>query len=102
MIGFLATTEVKYEVANLLRDAQVKHIGRPINHLGEMWVHTGLHAGQWFIPFPDEAITMIRWRDKSFADFPEFAEIVALLGGLESRVTIDPQDLIDPNAPQEP
>jgi hypothetical protein len=102
MIGFLATTEAKDEAATLLRESQIRHTGKQFNCLGEMWVYTGYHAGQWFIPFPDEAIIMIRWRDKSFADFPEFAEIVALLGGLESRVTIDPQDIIDPDAPSEP
>ena len=102
MIGFLATTEAKDEAATMLRNAQLANIGKQINHLGERWVYTGYHAGQWFIPFPDEAITRVRWREKSFADFPEFSQIVALLGGLESRASVDPQDLIDPDAPQEP
>lgn len=32
-------------------------------------------------------------------DFPEFSQLVGALGGLEARIDLDPQAIIDPNAP---
>lgn len=59
-------------------------------------VLSGPHAGALFLPFDDAALDQVMHRGMRLGDFPEFAQLVALLGGLESRVEIDKKDITPP------
>jgi len=63
-------------------------------------IYTGPHAGQMFIPAGDGILDapLLGNPPQTPQDFPEFAELIASLGGLEARAELDPADLIDPNA----
>ena len=63
-----------------------------------MPIYSGDHVGEMFIPLPDSALEQVLWRGIKMKDFPEFQELVTGLGGLEARVEINADDLIDPDA----
>ena len=54
-----------------------------------------------FIPAGDEVLSTPLRNGLTPRDFPEFDQLVTLLEGLESRVEIDPEDLINPDIPIE-
>lgn len=56
----------------------------------------GPHAGSVFIPADDDllATPLMGNPPATPRDFPEFQQLVALLGGLENRVDIDPADIV--------
>lgn len=66
---------------------------------GAFPVYTGPHAGQMFIPAGDGILDapLLGNPRQTPQDFPEFGELIASLGGLDARVEIDAQDLIDPS-----
>jgi hypothetical protein len=103
MIGFITTPEVATAVLDGVRGAMesrnLPHYWSP----GAYPIHTGAHAGNMFIPASDEMLaTPLHGRPiQRPTDFPEFDQLVALLGGLDARQDLDPSALIDPNAPTE-
>lgn len=99
MIGFVLTTEQKEQAEAAFLAAQLNHVKSRMYDLGACWVYIGDHAGLWFVPFSDAALTRKIIRDKTFQDFPEFADMIESLGGLNARVNVNEQDLIDPDAP---
>lgn len=60
-----------------------------------MPIFSGSHAGAVFIPLDDISLDQRLMHDK-MRDYPEFQQLVAMLGGLDARIDIDTQDLIDP------
>jgi hypothetical protein len=62
-------------------------------------VYTGPHAGQMFIPAGDGILDapLLGNPRQTPQDFPEFAQLIASLGGLEARVEIDAADIISPD-----
>jgi hypothetical protein len=66
---------------------------------GKYLVHSGDHAGLYFLPAGDGILgaPLMGSPVQTPQDFPEFAEIIAALGGLDARVQIDPAELIDPD-----
>jgi len=100
MIGFITTPEVATAVLDGVRDAMqsrgLPHYWSP----GAYPIHTGEHAGSMFIPAHETMLnTPLHGRPiLRPTDFPEFNQIVALLGGLDARQDLDPSALIDPNA----
>ena len=103
MIGFITTPEVAAAVLDGVRDAM---FARNLPHYwspGAYPIHTGAHAGSMFIPASDANLqTPLHGRPiQRPTDFPEFDQLVALLGGLDARQEIDAESLIDPNAPTE-
>ena len=59
-------------------------------------IFSGPHAGAVFIPLDDISLDQ-RLMHVRMRDYPEFQQLVASLGGLDARVEIDAQDLIDPS-----
>jgi hypothetical protein len=104
MIGFVVSKEQAQAANDAVTFAQTSR-GLPVFWLpGQYHLFTGQYAGMTFVPCSDSTLSskLIGNPARTPMDFQEFAEIVALLGGLESRVSVDPQDIIDPDAPQEP
>ena len=64
-----------------------------------MPIYTGDHAGKTLIPASDEILDTPLRQGQTPRDFPEFSQLIEALGGLDARVNISPEDLLDPNAP---
>ena len=96
MIGFVTTPETATEVLEAIRDAQ---LGRGHAHFwttGSMPIYTGDYAGKTLIPASDEILDTPLRKGQTPRDFPEFNLLIEMLGGLEARVDVDRQDLVDP------
>ena len=101
MIGFAVNKEQAQAANDAVALAQVSR-GLPVFWLpGDYHIFTGYHAGLTFVPCDDAIMSTPLMGDPPLTptDFPEFSEIVALLGGLDARVDVDPEDIIDPNTP---
>lgn len=104
MIGFVTTAKQAQAVNDAVALAQTSR-GLPVFWLpGAYHIFTGYHAGMTFTPCSEQTLsTPLRGNPPlTPVDFPEFAEIIESLGGLDARVDIQPQNLIDPNAPTDP
>lgn len=100
MIGFAVTAEQAQAANDAVALAQTSR-GLPVFWLpGAYHIFTGYHAGLTFVPCDDIIMsTPLRGNPPlTPVDFPEFAQIVDELGGLDARVNVDPQDIIDPDA----
>jgi hypothetical protein len=92
MIGFITTSEISAAVTQAISDAQTSRnlpvfwllVGTPII--------SGEHAGLHFIPTDDNILsTPLRGNPiQTPRDFPEFSQLIAVLGGLDARVEVDP------------
>ncbi len=96
MIGFITSPTVSAAITSAIRDAQTSR-GFPIYWLIQgIPILSGTHTGQHFLPASDEMLNT-PLRDGSCAvDFPEFSQLIALLGGLDARVDIDPSTIVAP------
>jgi len=97
MIGFVTSTETAAAVLDGIREAQ---LGRGTAYYwttGAMPIYGGDYAGQTFIPADDALLDTPLHHDVTPRDFPEFDQLVALLGGLDARVDIDADVLINPD-----
>ena len=103
MIGFITTPETSAAVTQAIRDAQTSRNLPVFWSLIGMPIYSGEHAGMHFIPADDAVLaTPLRGNPiQTPQDFPEFAQIISTLGGLDARVKIDAQDLIDPSITEE-
>lgn len=63
--------------------------------LGAVPINSGEHAGQSFIPFPDDALSQPLHGNHTLPDFPEFGQLIDLLGGMAARIDL-PQESISP------
>jgi hypothetical protein len=66
---------------------------------GSYPIYTGEHAGECFIPCDDATLAtpLIGHPPQTPQDFPEFAVIIESMGGLEARIDLSPEALIDPD-----
>lgn len=66
---------------------------------GALPIYTGPHAGMSVIPADDNILdTPLRHNPTMTPrDFPEFDDLLTMLGGLDARVEIDPADIINPD-----
>ena len=88
MIGFLTTAEV---IAAIEAGFAAAFAARGVPQyltLGAIQIETGEHAGQWFIPFDDSALTQRLYGNRLLTDFPEFDQLISILGGMSARVEI--------------
>jgi len=98
MIGFVKDEQVADMVLNGIRDAQLSR-GLPVFWtVGKYPIYTGEYAGQVFLPFDDAMMQTNLRGGMTPLDFPEAADLIAALGGLEARIDLDPSTIIDPNA----
>ena len=101
MIGFVTTQEQATAANVAIAEAQTSR-GMPVFWLaGSYPIHSGEHAGSYFVPCDDQTLAtpLIGNPIQTPVDFPEFAAIVGAMGGLESRVEIDPSDIASPEEP---
>jgi hypothetical protein len=101
MIGFVATQEQATDANAAIAEAQASR-GLPVFWLaGSYPIHSGEHAGSYFVPCDDQTLStpLIGNPPQTPQEFPEFATIVGAMGGLESRVEIDPSDIASPEEP---
>ena len=98
MIGFVTTKATADAVIAGIEQAQR---GRGLPHYwspGAFQIHAGEHVAKYFIPASDEILsTPLRGKPRlTPRDFPEFDQLMTALGGLDSRISVEPADLIDP------
>ena len=103
MIAFVSTQQTAQAINDAVAAAQTAR-GLPVFWLPGMYeIKAGQHAGSWLIPADDQILNtpLMGSPAQTPADFPEFAQIIASLGGLDARVEINSQDLIDPSISEE-
>ena len=99
MIGFVTTQEQAQAVNDAVARAQVDR-GLPVFWLpGASPVFSGEHVSKTFIPCDDSVLNTPLLGSPVITpqDFPEFAQIISALGGLDARVEITPEDITAPN-----
>ena len=101
MIGFITTPETADTVLDGIREAQESRGQHYYWTTGAEPIFTGENSGKMFIPASDEILNTPLRDGMTPRDFPEFDQLVTLLGGLDSRVEIDPDSLINPDIPIE-
>ncbi len=102
MIGFVTTPQTAEILLESIKQAQIAN-GRPHYWTtGAEPIFTGEHAGKMFVPAGEEVLSAPLRNGLTPRDFPEFDQLITLLGGLEDRVEIDIEDLIDPDFPADP
>lgn len=98
MIGFVTTPEIAAAILSGIEQAMSSR-GLP-NYwtTGSYPIHSGAHAGMTFIPADDTILNTPLMGRPSLTpqDFSEFSQLVAILGGLDARVEIDPADITPP------
>ena len=99
MIGFVTTTEISAAITAAVELAQTSRGLAPYIGIRGMEIISGPNAGQHFLPFDDLALTTPLHGGTHVSDYPEFAALLAMLGGLESRVSIDPSLVTIPPEP---
>ena len=97
MIGFITTAETAAIVLDGIREAQLSRGSAHYWTTGAMPIYAGTHSGQMFIPASDAILSTPLRVGVTPRDFPEFDQLVTLLGGLDARVDIDPDVLINPD-----
>ena len=100
MIGFVTTPETATEVLDAIREAQLIRGHAHFWTTGSMPIYSGDHAGKTLIPADDDILDTPLRQGLTPRDFPEFTQLVETLGGLEARVDIYLQDLVNPNIPE--
>ena len=99
MTGYLTTPETAAAITQAIRDAQTSR-GYPVVWLlVGMPVLTGEHAGLLFLPASDDILAAPLRGNPILTprDFPEFSQLIEMLGGLEARVEIDPATITAPS-----
>lgn len=99
MIGFITTPETSAAITAAVELAQTSRGLSPYIGVCGMEILSGPNAGQHFLPFDDLALTTPLHGGTRVSDYPEFASLLAMLGGLESRVSIDPSLVTLPPEP---
>lgn len=99
MIGFVTTPETASEVLDAIREAQLSRGSAFFWTTGSMPIYSGESAGMTLIPASDEILDTPLRQGQTPRDFPEFDQLIETLGGLEARVDVDPETLVNPDTP---
>lgn len=97
MIGFIVTPETSFAITEAVELAQTSRNLSPYIGIRGMEILSGTNAGQHFLPFDDSALTTPLHGGTHVSDYPEFSALLAMLGGLESRVSINPSLVTPPS-----
>lgn len=100
MTGFITNPETAAAINAAVAQAQIDR-DLPVYWLpGQYPIYSGPHAGLYFLPADDAILStpLMGNPPSTPMDFPEFEQLVGMLGGLEARVEIDPSCLVDLNA----
>jgi hypothetical protein len=98
MIGFVVSPETAAAVLAGVEQAMSSRSLPNYWSPGAYPILTGAHAGQSFIPADDVMLSTPLHGKPPLTpqDFPEFAQLVGLLGGLEARIDLDPETIVQP------
>ena len=99
MIGFITTPETSTAIAAAVELAQTSRGLAPYIGIRGMEILSGTNAGQYFLPFDDSALAAPLHGGTHVSDYPEFSALLAILGGLDARVDIDPSLVTPPPEP---
>lgn len=88
MIGFLTSSGTLAQIEAGFSAAFAARGVPQYLTLGAFEIQSGEHAGKWFIPFEDSALTQPLYANRHITDFPEFGQLIGLLGGMDARVEI--------------
>jgi len=90
MIGFITSPETSAAITAAVELAQTSRNLAPYIGIRGMEILSGSDIGQHFIPFDDSALMTPLHSGTRVSDYPEFTSLLAMLGGLDARVDIDP------------
>jgi len=96
MIGFIVTPETSAAITAAVELAQTSRGLSPYVGIRGMEILSGPDDGQHFLPFDDLALTTSLHGGTHVSDYPEFTSLLAMLGGLEARVDIEPELVTPP------
>lgn len=98
--GFITTPEVAAQITAAITQAFVTRNLPQFWTLQGMPLYSGENVGLIFIPASDQILStpLMGTPPQTPQDFPEFAVLLELLGGLEARQEIDPLELVYPDA----
>lgn len=99
MTGFITTPETSVAITAAVELAQTSRGLAPYIGIRGMEILSGANAGQHFLPFDDLALTTPLHGGTRVSDYPEFASLLAMLGGLDARVSLDPSLVTLPPEP---
>jgi hypothetical protein len=99
MIGFITSPETSAAITAAVGLAQTSRDLAPYIGIRGMEILSGPDVGQHFLPFDDLALTTPLHGGTHVSDYPEFASLIAMLGGLDARVSIDPSLVTIPPEP---
>ena len=99
MIGFITTPETSAAITESVELAQTSRGLSPYIGIRGMEILSGANAGQHFLSFDDLALTTPLHGGTHVSDYPEFAALLAMLGGLDARVSLDPSLVTLPPEP---
>jgi len=96
MIGFITTTEIASLVLSGIEQAMTSRGLANYWSVGSYPIYSGIYEGSVFIPADEDILTTPLHGNPVMrpVDFPEFEELVSLLGGLDARVEIDPKSIV--------
>lgn len=99
MIGFITSPEVAQAVSAGVAEAFTVRSLPQFWALAIMPILTGEHTGQMFIAADDSIFqTPLRGNPPQRpTDYPEFGQLVEMLGGLDARVELDPAHITPPS-----
>ena len=92
MIGFIVTPEQAQAAAEAVASVHIAH-GSPVFwQPGAYPIMSGEHAGKYFIPCDTSILLtpLIGNPPQTPQDYAEFTFIIESMGGLDSRIDIDP------------
>jgi hypothetical protein len=98
MIGFITTQEQADAANAAIAEAQTGR-GMPVFWLaGSIPIQSGEHAGMHLIPCDDSLLStpLIGNPPQTPQDFPEFATIIDAMGGLDARIDLSTDAIIQP------
>tara|TARA_R110000868_G_scaffold124963_8_gene330215 strand:+ start:1596 stop:1898 length:303 start_codon:yes stop_codon:yes gene_type:complete len=97
MIGFITSPAIAQIILDSIQAAQESR-GLPYYwSTGSYPIFTGEYAGQVFLPFDDEILSVNLRGGMTPMDFPEAQQLIDGLGGLEARIDLAQQFIVDPN-----
>jgi hypothetical protein len=99
MIGFIASPETSAAITAAVELAQTSRGLAPYIGIRGMEILSGPNAGHHFLPFDDLALATPLHGGTRISDYPEFTTLIAMLGGLDARVSIDPSLVTIPPEP---
>ncbi len=101
MIGHITTLETADAITAAIENAQSGR-GLPVYwSLVGVPIVSGEHVGKVFLCTDDASLdTPLRGNPPNTPrDFPEFGQLIQILGGLESRIDLDPANLTPATSP---